>query len=189
MLERQNNRDWIRQLRYGDEDADQALWEMLYRDGVAVAHKYDQLDDMGYDVALFCYETIHRVGLKQFNFQSSFRSYCWTIMARELFKRLKKEREWTSLEWDVQGKSDIELNPAAIERINERLELCVTRLDERKRAVFDLIYKQDLSVGDAAEQMEITRSNAYQLAWRARRDIRRCLEQFGFLFSDDVLSL
>lgn len=41
----------------------------------------------------------------------------------------------------------------------------------------------------AAQELDLTRNNVNQLAARARQDLRKCLQGYGFKTSEDVLGL
>jgi RNA polymerase sigma factor (sigma-70 family) len=187
-MTQRSDQEWIRLLQQGDTDATEDLWQMLYRDAVSVARKYRQTDDVGYDAALKAYANLQRSGLRQFRFQSQFRSYCWTILAREVCRHLRHTVETTELSFDPPAVPDRykHFDP---QRTWERLKPCVERLAPNRRRVFELIDLEGLSPAATAEKMDMKRNNVNQLAARARRDLRNCLENRGFLRSEDVLGL
>jgi RNA polymerase sigma factor (sigma-70 family) len=187
-MTQRSDQEWIRLLQQGDDKATEDLWQMLYRDALRVARKYRQPDDVGYDAALKAYANLQRSGLWQFRFQSQFRSYCWTILAREVSRHLRRTLDTTELSFDPPAAPD-RYQHFNSQRTWERLRPCVERLAPNRRRVFELIDLEGTSPADTAEIMGMKRNNVNQLAARARRDLRNCLEQRGFLRSEDVLGL
>ncbi|MEM8861945.1 MAG: sigma-70 family RNA polymerase sigma factor [Chloroflexota bacterium] len=187
--ETQSETEYLRLLRQGDEQALDQLWESLYRDCVRIARKYRQADDMGYDAAVRAYAKLTSSGIRNFGFRSSFRSYCWTIITREMFRLMKKDKVHDSLdlEMEVHAAPEREGPLASAQTILDRIQPCIDILKGNRLTVFKMIDLKQMSPGDVAEELGLTRNNVNKLASRARFDMRRCLESRGFLTSSEVL--
>jgi RNA polymerase sigma factor (sigma-70 family) len=183
-----SDQDWIRLIRQQDEKALNDLWEMLYDVAVRVARKYNQPDDAGYDAAVQTYRRLLRNGLSQFQFRSSLRSYCWTILSRELCRKLTNEVATVELTVEPMVEST-PYRPSDLTRIMARIQPCIDRLTPQRRRVFELVDLHGMTPAAAAVEIGIERNNVNQLAARARRDLRTCLQQRGFENSEELLSL
>lgn len=181
--------EYLRLLKQGDEHALDQLWESLYRDCVRIARKYRQPDDMGYDAAVRAYGKLNTSGIKNFGFRSSFRSYCWTIITREMFRLMKKSKDFESLDltMEIHAAPEKEAPLAESQTILERIQPCVDLLKGNRLKVFEMVDLRQMSPGDVAEEMGLTRNNVNKLASRARQDLRKCLETRGFLSASEVL--
>ena len=184
-----NELDYIRLLKQGDEVSLDQLWESLYRDCIKIARKYNQLDDMGHDAAVRAYAKLISSGIKNFQFRSSFRSYCWTIIVREMFRLMKKELVFEELEPEKYASPEAEESSADAQTIINRIEPCIKLLKGNRLKVFEMIDLGQQSPGDVAEALGLSRNNVNKLASRARLDLRRCLEKYGYTSANDVLAL
>lgn len=187
-MTQRTDHEWVRLLKQDDPDAQDALWHMLYQDGVTIANRFGRSQDDGRQAAIQTYEKIMQRGIHQFRFQSTLRSYCWTILTRELYRNTRNELDLTRLASDPPANP----NPHAHydpDRVWQRLAPCLKRLSPNRRRVFELVDVEGLAPAEAAAQLDMKRNNVNQLAARARRDLRTCLEQRGFKTSDDVLGL
>ncbi|MCO5198605.1 MAG: sigma-70 family RNA polymerase sigma factor [Anaerolineae bacterium] len=183
-----SDQEWVRLLRQGDEDATNDLWFMLYKDAIHLARRYRQSDDCGYDAAVQAFQNLQRRGIYQFNFTSSFRTYCWTILSREVIRQFGDEIDTVELTFDPPDHSS-PLHQIDATQIWARLQPCVKRLSPQRRRVFELVDLQGMRPAAAAQELDLTRNNVNQLAARARQDLRKCLQGYGFKTSEDVLGL
>ena len=148
----------------------------------------DKRDDMGHDAAVRAYSKLTSAGIKNFQFRSSFRSYCWTIISREMFRLMKKEFVLEELEPERYAAPEIEERTADAQTILNRIQSCLDLLKGNRLKVFELIDLGQKSPGDVAEALGLTRNNVNKLASRARLDMRRCLEGQGYLTVNDVIA-
>lgn len=183
-----SDQEWIRLLRKGNADATNDLWTMLYKDAIHIAHRYRQPDDCGYDAAVQAFQNLQRRGIQQFNFKSSFRSYCWKILSREIIRQFGDDID--TVELTVDPPDDYKpLRQTDAKQIWLRLQPCVQRLSPQRRQVFEMIDLQGMRPAKVAQELGLTRNNVNQLAARARQDLRKCLHGYGFKTSEDVLGL
>lgn len=68
----------------------------------------------------------------------------------------------------------------------QRLQECLDRLPERRRAAFVLREVEQLEVDEVCNALEITRNNLGVLLYRARNGLRECLESQGIEGSQDA---
>ncbi|MEM7802153.1 MAG: RNA polymerase sigma factor, partial [Chloroflexota bacterium] len=176
-------------LKQGDEAALNRLWEDLYRDAVYIARRHNKPDDMGYDAAIEAYGALTRRGIQNFSFQAAFRSYCWTILTRELYRLIKKEIPIHDEEVPEIAVHDNQSPTADAAVIWQRIKACVEALKGNRKVVFEAIDLEGRAPSDVATEIGRSRNNVNQLTSRARRDVRRCLEQMGYKSSQDILSL
>lgn len=180
--------EWVRLLKNEDETALDKLWHMLFRDGVIIARKKRLDEDLGRDAAMAAYHRICTRGLAQFKFKSTFRSFCWTILTRELYRLLRKQPKTIELDTAVIGNEGLQIKPQ-LNAVWDRLNPCLEQLPPNRRKIFELIDLQGKRPDEVAEMMNMRRNNVNQLALRARRALKKCLQARGFLTSADVLSL
>ena len=181
--------DHIRLLKQGDEGALDQLWEALYRDSIKIARKYRQTDDMGHDAAVRAYAKLAASGINNFQFRSSFRSYCWTIITREMFRIMKKDFVYEELEPERYASPEEGEKSADAQTVISRIQPCIDLLKGNRLKVFEMVDLGQQSPGDVAETLGLSRNNVNKLASRARLDLRRCLEKYGFGSAGDVLAL
>ena len=181
--------DFVRLLKQKDPTALDQLWENLYRDSVYIARRYDQPEDMGYEAAITTYEKILKTGIYNFKFNASFRRYCWVFLSRDLFRLIRKQLPISDQE--VPELADYTQNQYTADRetIWQRLRHCVEHLKGNRLRVFAAIDLEGRPPADVAFDLGLTRNNVNQLAMRARRDMRSCLEKLGYNSSLDVMSL
>ena len=180
--------EFIRLLKQKDEDALDQLWESLFLDSVKIARKYKQLDDTGRDAAVRAYSKLVNKGIESFGFRSSFRSYCWTIISREMFRLMKKEFILEELEPERHAAPELEEGNADAQTILKRIQPCIDLLKGNRLKVFTRVDLNRQSPGDVAEALGLSRNNVNKLASRARLDMRQCLEGYGYATVNDVLN-
>ena len=179
---------YIRLLKQEDVGALDKLWEALFLDSVKIARKYRQTEDMGYDAAVRAYGKLTRSGIKNFSFKSSFRSYCWVIISREMFRLMKKELVLEELELDKHPSPEPKEKQADAVTIIERIQPCIEQLEGNRLKVFEMIDLDRQNPGDVAETLGLSRNNVNKIASRVRLELRRCLEEHGFTSVLDVLA-
>lgn len=186
-MQTHTDQEWIRQLKQEDSQAIHDLWELLFTYSVRVARHYQQDDDIGYDAAVIAYRKIRTRGVNQYQFKSSFPAYCRTILVNEVRRLLKRRKDPTSeMSDDLAAEADTS-QPINSGQIRAKISPCLERLTQRTRQVIDLLYFEQLSPEVAASQLGISRNYVNVLAHRARLDLKECLEQHGYLSTDDVL--
>ena len=92
--------EWVRQLKQEDEQALQALWELLYRTSLKLTWRYNCSQQDAEDAAARAYHLVLTRGLAQFRYQSKFSTYCHTIIVREMGKVCRHKNRETSIEGD-----------------------------------------------------------------------------------------
>lgn len=78
--------------------------------------------------------------------------------------------------------SDAE-NPEKISKQQEMwetLQSCINNLPERQKRVFLMVMDEELSSDEAAKRLNTSVSVVHQLVYRARVNLRKCLEEKGF---------
>lgn len=183
--------DLVYQLKQGDAQSLGQLWECLYRDGIKVVRRFNYSDDLGLDAAVRAYEKLTAQGIDKFQFKSSFRTYCWTIISRELLRLIKKEGNCRQIDLEkVQLKADDVIEgQISPEILLARLQPCIDNLNGNRRAVFVMVDLEQRSPADVAKTLGISRNNVNKIATRARLDMRRCLQGRGFSSCEELLSL
>lgn len=184
----QSDQAFIRQLKQGNEDALDQLWENLYRDAHIISRRCNQTEDIGYEAAINAYDKLVKRGIHNFGFQASFRRYCWVMLTREIYRLIKKELPVTDVEIPELPTVDPQ-RIAPTEMIWSRIQDCYEGLKPRRQNALRLIDLEGQSPADAADKLGLSRNNVNQLVHRARRDMRTCLENLGFQSSAEVLSL
>ncbi len=184
----QNEIEFIRLLKQENKEALDKLWEALYLDSVKIARKYRQSEDMGYDAAVKAYGKLTASGIKNFNFKSAFRSYCWVIISREMLRLMKKEVVFEELEVDKYASPEKREKLADTRTIFERIKPCIEHLKGNRLNVFEMIDLEGQSPKDVAEKLGLSRNNVNKIASRVRLELRRCLEEQGYSSSLEVLS-
>lgn len=187
----QDDQEWYRQIKKGNEEAIEALWKKLYTWSVTLA--YDGASDtmFAHEAAANAYDRIINKGLAQYKGLSMFETYCYSILIRE-FRRLL--RKYPANEEDIDNKAEIlgilDKEPeASLRLILARLQPCIDALPRKLREVIQLMYFQELTPDQAADILKIARNYVNVLAHRARKALRKCLEEQGFSSADDVKSL
>lgn len=189
--------EWIRQLKQEDEQALQALWELLYRTSVKLARRYNCSEQEATDAACSAYDKVLKRGLSQFRFNSKFSTFCYTIVVREMLKGAKKLSQREKREVSVEGNPHLEhilsmseRSPVAnIATVRARLEQCLQRLKGIELQIVNHIYRAGQTPQQVAEELQLTRNNVNVIAHRARLKLRQCLVSFGYHTASEVLSL
>ena len=188
------DQEWIRLLKQNDQRAVDCLWQSVFRFGIASARYYRVDKDIGREAAVAAYMRIQKRGIYQYHFGCPFVSYCRLIVTNEVRRELeKRNRVPKEVELDeIVERSVGESDPpprAKHVMVRKRLQLCLDRLSSRKRKVIDLLYFKRQEPEEVAQQLGLSSNYANVLAYRARNDLRKCLEEQGFGTYEDVLSL
>lgn len=183
-----NDIEFIRLLKQSDEEALDALWEALFRDSIKIARKYRQSEDMGHDAAVRAYTKLISSGIKNFKFNSAFRSYCWTIITREMFRIMKKEVILEELELNKYASPEPNEKLADKQTIIHRIQPCIEELKGNRLKVFEMIDLDQQNPGDVAETLGLSRNNVNKIASRVRSQVRQCLERRGYKSALEVLA-
>ena len=85
--------------------------------------------------------------------------------------------------------NDVPRVPAGEDLVQNRLQLCIGELPERKQRVIRMLYYEELSPQAVADRLTIERNNVNKLAHDARLKLRECLKRHGFGSSEDVLEM
>lgn len=183
-----DDHDWIRRLKGEDQEAQEALWQELFRQAQAMARRYGQSEDMAIDAAEAAYHRVLTRGIYQYNYEAPFlQGFCPVIVVREMLRLLKREgnnrRRLVELPPDLNAPP----LPPPQQAIFDRLRPCLELLPERESRILLLIDFWGSPPQEIADALGITRSHVNVLIWRARRKVKDCMEQRGYRSSDDVL--
>ena len=184
-----NDLEFVRLLKQNNEEALDHLWEALFRDSSKIARKYNQPEDLGYDAAVRAYSKLISSGIRNFKFNSAFRSYCWTIISREMFRIMKKEVVLEELELNKHASPEPNEKLADKQTIILRIQPCIEELKGNRLKVFELVDLAQESPGDVANKLGLSRNNVNKIASRVRLQLRQCLQRHGFISARDVLAL
>ena len=192
-IDSRSDHTWIQNLKQEDAETVQDLWEMVFIYGMNTARRYGQGADIGREAAIAAYLRIQNRGVNQFQFKCPFPAYCRLIVVREVKRRLKKlpppEAELSEeIYIDEDAPDTTQLSTTKI-HIHERLAPCLELLPSRKIEIIRRRYFEDEPPESIAEALGISRGNVNKIAHDARLKLRDCLEQRGFLTTDDVLGL
>lgn len=191
MAER-SDQEWIRQLKQDDPASVQALWEMIYRFAWQAAKKRQADSDMAHEAAIAAYNRIRQRGVTQYNYSGPFAGYCRVIVVRELLRLYRKNPNILVTESEHIEEIAVQSNTVPsvdLEAVQNRLKPCLDKLPTNIKEVVELLYFQGLDPEHAAKKLNIRRNYVNQLAHRARKQLRSCLEGYGYLTAGDVFSL
>lgn len=191
-MEALSDSEWIRQLKEDDPQTIEKLWEMLFRFGVAAARRYEQPDDVGRDAAVSAYKRIRERGVYQYNFESRFSTYCYSIVVHEILRFLKKASPPTiDLEDAPPASVSHSDSPKKVDIavIWSRLQPCLDELDGRNRQILQYLYLEQLAPGEVASRLNITTNYVNVIAFKIRRQLKDCLKAHGFESSIEVLEM
>lgn len=191
-MEERTDQAWIRQLKQNDEACVADLWQMVFRFAVQAARKQRASDDMAHDAAIVAYNRIRQRGVNQYKYNCPFPGYCRVIVVNELLRLYRKQPPVTAqlsetIE-EVVGQSDT-IAPIDKEQVQARLQPCLDQLPKKLGQVVDLLYMKEKEPEQVAETLGIRRNYVNQLAFRARKLLKQCLEGHGFATVGDLFSL
>jgi RNA polymerase sigma factor (sigma-70 family) len=180
---------WVHQLKQEDAAAIADLWQMLYTFGHNLARYKRQPEDVGYDAAVSAYQRVRSRGIYQYRFQSPFPGYCRRIVVNEFWRCVQKQNrlprtELLEEELTARDETDSQQMPQTIQK---QLQPCLDRLPAREWQILKHIYFNHLEPEAVAKRMGIQRNYVNQLAYRARRKLRDCLEALGYQSANDFL--
>ncbi len=179
---------WIHQLKQEEAAAVADLWQMLYIFGYNLARYKGQPEDLGHDAAVAAYQRIRARGIYQYRFQCAFAGYCRRIVVNEFWRQVQQysqlpPTELLEEEWADQDETAFQQLPQTI----QQLRPCLDKLPTREWQILEEMYFNQLEPQAIAEKMGLERNYVNQLAFRARRKLRDCLEAFGYHSIDDLL--
>jgi RNA polymerase sigma factor (sigma-70 family) len=180
---------WIHQLKQEDAAAIADLWQMLYTFGYNLARYKGIPEDLGHDAAVAAYQRIRTRGVYQYRFQCPFAGYCRRIVVNEFWRRVQKYNqlpptELLEEELTVQDETVSQQLPPIV---RQQLQPCLDKLPTREWQILKEMYFNELEPQAIAEKMDIERNYVNQLAFRARRKLRDCLEAYGYHSIEDLL--
>lgn len=189
--------EWVRQLKQENEQALQALWELLYRTAMKLAWRYNCSEQEATDAAFSAYDKVLTRGLSQFRFNSKFSTFCHTIVVREMFKGAKKLSQRENHEVSIEGNPYLEGTLSTPERtpianmttVRDRLAHCLQRLKEIEQQIINHIYLTGQTPEQVAQELHLTRNNVNVIAHRARLKLYQCLVSLGYHTVGEALSL
>jgi RNA polymerase sigma-70 factor (ECF subfamily) len=131
-------------------------------------------------------ETVQEVFLQLWANKSSLRqvespaSYLYRVAANRAFDRIRRQELEVKMQYFVQQQlhppEDKEPSAKADERLNEQLfEQAVESLPEQRKLVFRLKYQQDLSYGEIAGKLNITKHTVRNQLAAALKTLRSTL--------------
>lgn len=192
-MKERTDQEWVRLLKQDDRGAVHDLWELLFAYASKLESRYRNLDDpasLVRDAAVQAYRRIRTRGLHQFRFECTFRGYCRVIVVREVLRLARKQLKHQSHHAEL---GDVEMIPdekaqlaSDASQVRAHLEPCLDRLTSREREMIDLLYLKENRPQDVADRLAISRNYVNVIAWRARRKLRRCLEERGYFSAGDV---
>lgn len=188
--------EWIRRLKQNDPQALQDLWEMVYIDAINASRTRGQNENVADIAASAAYMRIWQRGIHQFNFKGRFPHYCRTIVVREVLRHLKKrppsETNIDDVVHKIVAQDNLEANVISAEistEIQEILTKCLEALSQRLRDIIDKLYFEGASPAKVAEELKLSRTNVNVLAYRARQNLKSCMEMNGHETTEDVFAL
>lgn len=193
---KRSDEEWIRQLKNEDLQSKKDLWEMLFKFAWGTAFHYTESptrsEDISRDAAVTAYEKIMTRGINQYSYKSPFPGYCRIIVVNTVRTRLRKEPPASDeIEQSVADPESLKepFLSAGFETVNKRLQPCLEKLTARESQVVEYYYFRGLEPSEAAKKLTISRNNFHRIAHRARRKLHNCLNEHGYQFADDVLSM
>lgn len=122
-------------------------------------------------------ETFVKAQLSLSDSHSNARAWLYTV-ARNLFLDMARRSRFEAPGHEAEGR-DTSAAPDEVmlkKQENERLYRAISRLDPRKREVIMLRYFSELTFGEIASVMELTLENVRVLAHRAKKELKKYLE-------------
>lgn len=167
--------EWVRRLKAQDAVAEELLWELLFRFAYHAAYRRGQSEDLARDAATQSLERLLlRGGLSRYEFRAAFKTYCYQIVVHEVLRliprQIRVEQLTAPVDEDLPAPPDY--SPETLD-----LESCLAQLPPREQRILRLCYELEMSPGDVAEELGLTRNHVHQLAHRARKKLRDCLEK------------
>jgi RNA polymerase sigma-70 factor (ECF subfamily) len=161
---------------------DRAAFETFFRRHHAALFRYLTRrgcpDDVAEDIIQNAFVYIWR-RRDEINPSKSLRGYLFTIGYSRM---LNHSRDTAKFDYDVEldGQRSPSAPDAAAERelLQEHLQAAIEALPERRRAVFELCFMEDLTYREAAEVLGITRKTVENHMRLALKDVRAALAAF-----------
>ena len=190
------DQEWIHQLKQNDPQARDDLWQFLFTAGIKLGKIYNMIE-AGRDAPVGAYQRIMQRGLSQYRFKGSFLGYCRVILVNEFRNR---QRDLLNLEKQVldkdvdelefSGDEDDDLLDTAL-RIDDtallaRLQPCLDQLDARERDLLNSRYLENQTPQAVADRLGITRNHINVIVHRACLEVRKCLQERGYLTINDI---
>ncbi len=182
-MKKRTNAEWVRALASRDPQAEQELWEVVYRFGILAARYYGQRDDLGQEAAMEGYLEITSTGIYQFKDRGPFEGYCRIIVINKMRDRLPRAHDPDPLSDDAPA-PDPQTDP---QDILGKLRPCLKELSTLEQRVIDLVHLHEQDPETVAGQLNITRNYVNVTAYRARKKLKECLNRLGYENSTDML--
>ncbi len=168
--------EWARQASQGDEQAFARLVEAfqvpVYNLCYRMLGNPDEAEDAAQEAFLKAYR-----GIRSFDPQRKFASWCLSVAAHECIDRLRRRRLQPVGLDDIEDEAmhaDAEPGPeSALARREQesRIASLLARLTPLDRAVITLRYWYDMPLEEIAEELNLTTSAVKSRLHRARRDL------------------
>lgn len=185
--------EWVRLIKQQEPQVLQDLWERLFTWGWHLARRYgasEEIKDVGRDAAVAAFTRICQHGVTQFSFRCPFEGYCRRILVNELNRRLQKLQPVSApLPDDDDAQSPVVAFSEPTVDPADRLYPCLEQLKTEERLIIQRFYLQGLRPELISEELNKSRNNINQIAYRARTKLRTCLELQGYHSMEDVLHL
>jgi len=167
------------------KDGDRAAFETFFRRHHAALLRYLTRrgcpDDVAEDIIQNAFVYIWR-RRDEINPNKSLRGYLFTIGYSRM---LNHSRDTAKFDYDVEldGQRSPSAPDAAAEHqlLQEHLHAAIDALPERRRAVFELCFMEDLTYREAADALGITRKTVENHMRLALKDVRAALAAFDQL--------
>jgi len=187
-MENYSDQEWIRLLKQGHEQACDQLWAFLVSNAQTVCWRWGLDEYLGSEAAAEAYHRIMRRGIFQFDYRSQFRSYCRRITVNEICRELQKQKRNLPAKISLDEIHEQVAAPNVNEQAGlERLLPCIRRLAAREWDVCRKYYLEGYSPDEIAAQFGIAQNHVNVLNYRARQKLLKCLQEQGYMSSDDIL--
>lgn len=120
--------------------------------------------------------------LKTFRGDGKFLSWCARMVCNAAAGELRRPYWKRRQDEDEEQVAPIEESPeqaTQLALLRDILEGCLNQLPERQRIAFQESIIHELSAYEIAQQLGVKEDAVYQLVYRARKGLRRCIERHG----------
>lgn len=180
----ERDRQWVRELQDGREDAFECLFLAYYDDLCAFASQYvsssQDVEDLVQEVFLSVWERRDTLDPQQ-----SIRAYLYKATRNGALKTLNREQRWPTVQRELQEQSlrGHPGNQLEHSEAEEDVWEAIHALPERRREIFLLSRQHELTYAEIAELLDISIKTVETQMGRALRHLE---EQLPELVSSDV---
>jgi RNA polymerase sigma-70 factor (ECF subfamily) len=170
--------DLYKAIKHGDENAFKEFFDAHY-DALFVFLRNrnisrESAEDLIQKAFLYIWE--HRKRIKP---DLSLKSYLYRIAYTRMLNYLEQEPNHANLDEHVNGTKKTPLDTIEYKDLNSAFEEAVSDLPERRRAVFESCFIEDLTYKETAEQLSISVKTVENHMALAFKDLRRKLEIYN----------